>query len=206
MGDDEDGIEKVSSTRMDFKKSARHTYKVTYRHSNTSWYFRRLTSGITDDEIDQITTNTNHFQYFENDESGYSNSSGQVFPLPNGKSVYYVCYGTGENFGSGTGGSNVALGVNVSLPSDPVDGCRVVLYSSMHRQSSSAVQCLSVNFPGPISGIPGTRRLVAAGTANLASKSGGTKVTSPSSNDHSKNHTYLYSETDDLWTLMVDMN
>ena len=141
-------------------------------------------------------------EYFPNDEAAYTST---VRALPNGKSFYYVCYGDGTNFGSGSGGTNEALGVRVALPSEPIDGCRVVLYSSLHRNSTMANQVMRINFPGPLSGdIPGTRRIIANGISTAASVSGGINLVCPASTAHTRNHTYIYSSTDDFWTQIVD--
>ena len=123
--------------------------------------------------------------------------------LPNGHSLYYVCYGDGTAFGGG-GGTNDAVGVNISLPTTPVDGTRVILYSSVHRNSSSANECLRLNFPGLVSGVPDARRISAAGTATAASV--GINIVCPASNNHSKNHCYIFSSDDNVWVQILDMN
>ena len=154
-----------------------------------------------DSLINQITTNKTYFKHFENDEAGYQ--TGTVFLLPSGYHTYIVTYGDGTNFGSGTGGSGDALGVNVALPGEPVDGTKVLLHSSDHRQTSLSTDCITLNFPGGVSGY-NTRRISAAGTATPASAP--RNLVCPASNEHSKNHTYIYSSVDDVWIQLVDKN
>ena len=157
---------------------------------------------LEDSQVSQITTNQTSYTHFPNDEAGYTSASGNIFPLPNGFSTYIVSYGDGTNFSS-SGGSSEALGVNVSLPSAPINGCKVVLYSTLHRNSSSQNECLRVNFPGDIS-IPDARRISALGVATPSST--GINIICPASGNHSKNHTYIFSEEDNVFVQHVDMN
>ena len=181
------------------KNAGRNSYRFSFRASTSKWYVHQM--GLETGLVTQITTNKTYFKHFENDEAGYQ--TGTVFLLPSGYHTYIVNYGDGTNFGSGSGGDGDALGVNVALPAEPVDGTKVLLHSSDHRQTSSSIDCITLNFPGGVSGY-GTRRISAAGTATAASV--GINIVCPASNNHSKNHTYIYSSASDVWVQLVDMN
>ena len=169
--------------------------------SDKYWFLRSLMYRPEDSLVQQITTNKTYFKHFENDEAGYQ--TGTIFLLPSGYHTYIVNYGDGTNFGNGSGGTGVSLGVNVALPAEPVDGTKVLLHSSVHRQTSSSTDCITLNFPGGVSGYS-TRRISAAGTATAASV--GRNLVCPASSDHSKNHTYIYSSASDVWVQLVDKN
>jgi len=204
--DDQEHLE-FNGNYCQLKKPGRNTYACTYYHSTEKWHIRRVSSNVTPTQISQITSNTRYFQHFPHDESGYTSSSGNIFPVPSGYHEALLVYGDGSNFGWGTGGGDTGLGVEISLPvTGLIDGQKVILHSTMHRQTSSANQCLVMNFPGDISGTPNTRRVSALGVEYLGNASGGSRVVCPASNNHTRNHTYIFCAASDVWILRVDTN
>jgi hypothetical protein len=147
-----------------------------------------------------------YFKYFSNTEAGYTPASGNVFNLPSYHLHYRVVYGDGTQFGGGTGGAGVALGVNVALPRFPIDGCRVVLYSSVHRTTNQITEIIRLRWGTgtPFENISGNRKLSYGG--NVITASTGATVNVDASAAHSKNKTYIYCQPIDTWIEQVDMN
>jgi hypothetical protein len=204
--DDQADIE-FDGNHCKLKKPGRNTYACTYYHSTQKWHIRRVTSHITEAAVSQITSNTRYFKHFINTEAGYTPSSGNIFPVPSGYHEALIFYGDGTNYGWGTGGSNQGLGVNIELPvANLIDGQKVILHSTMDYSSSNATQCLRLNFPGSVSGTPNTRRVCHLGVESLGNASGGTRIVCPSSNNHTRNHTYVYCSASDVWILRIDTN
>ena len=204
---DDPDITSTSSTEIKIKKPQRKSYLIRYESENQYWYVKHTSSRISNNDIAQIGNNTRYFKHFANDESGYQHTGSNIFPVPSGYHEALVLYGDGTNFGSNSGGSGESLGVNFELPvTNLLDGQKVVLHSTMHRQSTDITECLRLNFPGNITGTPNTRRVCALGVEYLANASGGTRIVIPSSNNHTKNSTFVYCQTADVWILRVDQN
>jgi hypothetical protein len=182
------------SFSFSFTKEGVREYRFTYFETENYW------------AVGGAHTKHDYFKYFSNTESGYTPSSGNVFSLPSYYLHYRVVYGDGTQFGGGTGGINVGLGVNVALPRFPIDGCRVCLYSSVHRTTSQITEIIRLRWGTgtPFENISGNRKLSFGG--NVISASTGATINIDASAAHSKNRTYIYCQPIDTWIEMVDMN
>jgi hypothetical protein len=204
-----DQITSGTGGRSKFHDVNRNTFAAHFFISGSTkyWFLRSLMYRPEDATLNQITSNTRYFKHFVNTEAGYTPSSGNIFPIPSGYHEALIFYGDGTNYGWGTGGSNQGLGVNIELPvANLIDGQKVIMHSTMDYSSSNATQCLRLNFPGSVSGTPNTRRVCHLGVESLGNASGGTRIVCPSSNNHTRNHTYVYCSASDVWILRIDTN